>query len=377
MKFGLIYEICRPEPFDGWASESETYWQALEQVVLADELGFDHVWEVEHHFLEGYSLSSAPEVFLSAVAQRTERIRVGHGVRLLPPPFNHPARSAAMASVLDIMSHGRLDFGVGRSITEQELGGFGIDPADSRPMLDEVLPEIVRMWTSDPYPGFEGRYFSMPERQVLPKPLQQPHPPLWMACTQPGSFDLAADFGIGVLAFGVGAPGNIVSSLQRYKQRIKSPSRPVSSVVNDAVAPATLLYCAPTEDEAIEMGGVAALWYGAQTAKLFAPWAGRDVQGYEYYTNLAHDPEFMAQFAVPYEERLRDEYSLVGTPDKVAQGVQSYVDIGADQLICLVQAGRVPHEKIMASLRLFGTEVLPRFSARFGAGRDAASSAAT
>jgi alkanesulfonate monooxygenase SsuD/methylene tetrahydromethanopterin reductase-like flavin-dependent oxidoreductase (luciferase family) len=275
------------------------------------------------------------------------------------------------------MSHGRFDFGVGRSITEQELGGFRIDPAASRPMLDEVLPEIVRMWTSDPYPGFAGEWFSMPERHVLPKPLQQPHPPLWMACTQPGSFDLAADFGIGVLAFGVGAPGNIVSSLQRYKQRITSPSRPVSTVINNAVAPATLLYCAPTEESAIEMGGVAALWYGAQTAKLFAPWAGRDVQGYEYYTNLVHDPEFMAQFAVPYEERLRDEYSLVGTPDKVAHGVQAYVDIGADQLICLVQAGRVPHEKIMASLRLFGTEVMPRFSARAGAASSTTSSAAT
>jgi alkanesulfonate monooxygenase SsuD/methylene tetrahydromethanopterin reductase-like flavin-dependent oxidoreductase (luciferase family) len=378
VQFGLIYEICRPEPFDGWASEAETYWQALEQAILADELGFDYVWAVEHHFLEGYSLSSAPEVFLSAVAQRTERIRVGHGVRLLPPPFNHPARSAEMAAVLDIMSHGRFDFGVGRSITDQELGGFRIDPAHSRPMLDEVLPEIVRMWTCDPYPGFEGEWFTMPERQVLPKPLQQPHPPLWMACTQPGSFDLAADLGIGVLAFGVGAPGNVVTSLQRYKQRIASPAHPVSTVVNDAVAPATLMYCAPTEAEAIEMGGVAALWYGAQTAKLFAPWAGRDVEGYEYYTNLVHDPEFMAQFAVPYEERLRDEYSLVGTPDKVAQGVQAYVDIGADQLICLVQAGRVPHDKIMASLRMFGTEVLPRFRAATSdrAGVSASSAAA-
>ncbi|HVP30508.1 MAG TPA: LLM class flavin-dependent oxidoreductase, partial [Myxococcota bacterium] len=114
MKFGLIYEICRPEPFDGFLSEAETYWQALEQCVLADRLGFDYVWEVEHHFLEGYSLSSAPEVFLSAVAQRTQRIRIGSGVRLLPPPFNHPARSAEVAAVLDILSHGRYDFGVGR-----------------------------------------------------------------------------------------------------------------------------------------------------------------------------------------------------------------------------------------------------------------------
>ncbi len=163
---------------------------------LAEEVGFDHVWAVEHHFLENYSLSSAPDVFLSAVAQRTERIRIGHGVRLLPPPFNHPARSASSAAVLDILSHGRLEFGVGRSITEQELGGFGVDPAASRPMLEEVLPEIVKMWTNHTYPGHEGEHFSMPPRVVQPKPIQAPHPPLWMACTQPSSFELAADFGV-------------------------------------------------------------------------------------------------------------------------------------------------------------------------------------
>jgi alkanesulfonate monooxygenase SsuD/methylene tetrahydromethanopterin reductase-like flavin-dependent oxidoreductase (luciferase family) len=361
IKFGLIYEICRPEPFDGFISEQETYWQAMEQIALADELGFDNVWEVEHHFLEGYSISSAPEVFLSAVAQNTKQIRIGNGVRLLPPPFNHPARSAEVGAVLDIMSKGRYDFGVGRSITEAELGGFRIDPEDSRPMLDEVLPEIVKMWTENPYPGYEGKYFSMPERPVLPKPFQDPHPPIWMACTQPASFDLAADFGIGVLAFGVGAPGKIVDSLKRYKELIKTPSRQVGKFVNNAVAPATMMYCAQDPAEALEMGGVAALWYGAQTAKLFAPWAGKDVKGYEYYTNLVHDPEFIAQFSRPFEERIQDEYSLIGTPDKVAEGVQSYVDIGADQIICMIQAGRIPHERIMSSLALFGDEVLPRF----------------
>jgi len=361
MKFGLIYEICRPEPFDGFMSEAETYWQALEQCVLADQLGFDYVWEVEHHFLEGYSLSSAPEVFLSAVAQRTKNIRIGSGVRLLPPGFNHPARSAEVAAALDILSHGRYDFGVGRSITEAELGGFRIDPNDSRPMLDEALPEIVKMWTQNPYPGFEGKYFSMPPRPVLPKPLQQPHPPLWMACTQPASFDLAADWGIGALAFGVGAPANVVEMVKRYKARVKNPAKPVSSVVNDQIAPATLMFTSDDEAEAIEMGGVAALWYGAQTAKLFAPWLGKDVEGYSYYTNLVRDPAYLKELSVPPAERLRDQYSLVGTPEKVARGVQSYIDVGADMIICLVQAGRIPHAKILESLRLFGEKVMPRF----------------
>ena len=187
MKFGIIYELCRPLPFDGFLSEEDTFWQAVEQIVLAEAVGFDVVWAVEHHFLEGYSLSSAPEVFLAAVAQHTTRIRIGHAVRLLPPPFNHPVRSAEMAATLDIMSRGRLEMGMGRSITEEELGGFGVATEDSRPMLDEVMPEIVKMWTTDEYPGYSGRHFSMPPRKVLPKPLQQPHPPLWMACTQPAA----------------------------------------------------------------------------------------------------------------------------------------------------------------------------------------------
>jgi alkanesulfonate monooxygenase SsuD/methylene tetrahydromethanopterin reductase-like flavin-dependent oxidoreductase (luciferase family) len=354
MKFGLIYEICRPEPFDGFLSEEQAFWQAVEQIALADEIGIEHAWAVEHHFLEGYSLSSAPEVFLSAVAQHTRRIRIGHAVRLLPPPFNHPARSAEMAATLDIMSRGRLEMGVGRSITEEELGGFRVATGDSRPMLDEVLPELVRMWTHDEYPGFEGRYFSMPPRRVIPKPIQKPHPPLWMACTQPASFDLAAEFGIGVLCFGVGAPGDILDSLVRYKRKIKSPTRQVGAFVNDAVAPATVMFCDADEQRARGMGAAAAMWFAAQAQKLFAPWQGREVRGYEYYTGLARTPssELLQQALA---------YNCIGTPEQVAKGVRAYADAGFDQLLLMVQAGRIPHENIMESLRLFGKEVLPRF----------------
>jgi len=355
MKFGVIYELCRPLPFDGFLSEAETFWQAIEQIRVAEEVGFDHVWAVEDHVLEGYSLSSAAEGFVSAVAQHTETIRIGHAVRLLPPPFNHPVRSAEMAATLDILSRGRLEMGVGRSITNDELGGFGVDTADSRPMLDEVLPEIVRMWTEDEYPGFQGKYFSMPPRKVLPKPVQEPHPPLWMACTQPASFELAADYGVGVLCFGVGAPGDLLESKERYRQRIQSPRRPVGKFVNDAIAPATVLFCAEDPAHALAMGGAAALWFAASAQKLFAPWEGKDVEGYEYYSDWAREnpPGESMQLAL--------EYGCVGDPDTVAKGVRAYEEAGVDQLVFLVQAGRIPHAEILASLRLFGREVLPRF----------------
>lgn len=357
MKFGLIYEICRPD--HEWATEAETYWQALEQCVLAEEVGFDHVWAVEHHFLEHYSLSSAPDVFLSAVAQRTETIRIGHGVRLLPPGFNHPARSATSAAVLDILSNGRLEFGVGRSITEQELGGFGIDPTHSRPAMVEVLPEIVKMWTHHTYPGFDGEHFSMPERVVQPKPLQDPHPPLWMACTQPTSFEIAANAGTGALAFGLGLPGDLAEAVRVYKGAIADPADPAGAFVNDNIAAAGVMFCSDSAHKAREMGGAAQLWYAANAAALFAPWATKEVPGYEYYHSLARDPSLFEEAAL--QQRLADVMSLVGTPDTVVDGVRRYESLGIDQLICIVQVGRIPHDDICDSLRLFGKEVIPRF----------------
>lgn len=357
MKFGVIYEICRPDP--EWATEAEIYWQALEQCVVAEEVGFDHVWTVEHHFLENYSLSSAPEVFLSAVAQRTQRIRIGHGVRLLPPPFNHPARSASSAAVLDILSNGRVEFGVGRSITEQELGGFGVDPAKSRPMLEEVLPEIVKMWTTHTYPGHEGEHFSMPPRVVQPKPLQDPHPPLWMACTQPSSFEIAADFGAGALAFGLGLPGDLAEAVRMYKARVARPRKQAGLFINDNIAAAGMMFCAETDDKARAMGGAAQLWYSANAAALFAPWVQKEVPGYEHYHQLAKDPSLFEEATL--KQRLDDGLSLVGAPEQVLAGVRRYEELGIDQLICIVQVGRVAHDDICDSLRLFGKEVIPQF----------------
>src|SRR2546426_8432438 len=147
MDFGIMYElgVSLPSSAD---SEREVYWNALEQVVQADRLGYTHVWAVEHHFLEGYSHSSAPEVWLSAAAQRTERIRIGHGVVQVPAGFNHPVRTAERAAALDILSNGRLEFGTGRSITKEELEGFGIPVEDSRPMWRGALDPLQQDWNT-------------------------------------------------------------------------------------------------------------------------------------------------------------------------------------------------------------------------------------
>src|SRR3954447_16222028 len=195
MRFGLFYEHQMPRPWEDGAHE-RLLKDALDQIELADRLGFDYVWEVEHHFLEEYSHSSAPEVFLAAASQRTKRIRLGHGIVQIPPPFNHPARVAERIATLDLVSGGRVDFGTGESSSQAELGGFGVDRMTKRDQWDEALDAITRMLVEEPFAGYEGEYFSMPPRNVIPKPKQKPPPPVWVACSRRETILLAARKGI-------------------------------------------------------------------------------------------------------------------------------------------------------------------------------------
>src|ERR671928_1256714 len=180
MRFGIFYEHQLPRP---WAEgdEAKLFQDALDQVELADRLGFDYAWEVEHHFLEEYSHSSAPEVFLGACSQRTKDIRLGHGIIQTAPGYNHPARTAERVATLDLVSNGRVEFGSGESSSEAELAGFGIDPFYKREQWQEGLEVAIRCMTENPFTGVEGQFVSMPPRNVVPKPVQKPHPPLWVA----------------------------------------------------------------------------------------------------------------------------------------------------------------------------------------------------
>src|ERR1700680_2783587 len=181
MKVGTFYEHQLPRPWKE-GSELKLFQDALDQVELADKLGIDHMWEVEHHFLEEYAHSSAPEIFLAAASQRTKQIRLGHGITLLPPGYNHPARVAERIATLDLVSGGRVEFGTGESSSEAELGGFLADPQQKRAMWQEGLEVAVRCMTETPFTGVQGRYVTMPPRNVIPKPDQRPHPPIWVAC---------------------------------------------------------------------------------------------------------------------------------------------------------------------------------------------------
>ena len=362
MKFGIIYELQMQKPWDA-DQEYKTYHEALEQVELADKVGFDYLWEVEHHFLVEYSHSSAPEVFLAAASQRTKNIRIGHGVALLPGPFNHPVRVAERAAALDIVSKGRVELGTGRSITEQELGGFNIDPADSRPMWEEAIQMIPKMWMQDTF-SWEGDYFSVPPRNVIPKPVQKPHPPMWMACTQPESFRMAGSKGLGALSFGFIAPGVLEASMSVYRDAV-AKAEPVGAFVNNQFAATTFACVAPTDEEALENGKPAAEFFQDSIGVLFVPWAKKEnvPASYPYYNTMAKMIEERQKHATgnEFQEAWESGAVAIGTPDRVRAVCEKYAEAGFDQLILMVQAGRISHESCMQTIQLFGEEIMPHF----------------
>ena len=254
MKFGLLYEHQLPRPWDE-DSEVRLFQEALEQATLADRLGYDYIWEVEHHFLEEYAHSSAPEVFLGACAALTENIRLGHGVVLMPPTYNHPARVAERIATLDLVSRGRVDWGTGESAARTELEGFGIDPEEKKAMWAEGTEQAANMMTMAPSPGYEGRYFSMPCRNVVPKPVQKPHPPLWVACSKRETIHAAARAGIGALTFAFIDAADAAKWAGEYYDIIKSEACvPIGHAVNANIAMVTGFSCHEDADEAIKRG---------------------------------------------------------------------------------------------------------------------------
>jgi alkanesulfonate monooxygenase SsuD/methylene tetrahydromethanopterin reductase-like flavin-dependent oxidoreductase (luciferase family) len=363
MDFALQYEIQRSRPhYDGFMYD--IYHQATEQVRLADVLGYHSVWTVEHHFLSEWSYSSAPEVWYGALSQVTSHIRLGHGVCLLPIPFNHPVRVAERIAVLDIMSNGRVECGTGRSITEQELGGFNINPEDSRPMWEEAVAQIPKMWTQEVYEGFEGKYFKMPPREVIPKPIQRPHPPMWLASTQPSTWEVAGSKGIGALGFGISEPGVIDGLIKIYKKAIAN-CEPVGSFVNDRTAAATICVCAPTREEAKAIAKDAIDFTTRKGAELFTPFAKQEVKGYEYYKKMAELAVASADYRLSLadlDKRIEKGAVMVGDPEDCLRVAKVYEAAGIDMLLMLVQVGAIPHDKVMQTIDLIGKHVMPKLS---------------
>jgi alkanesulfonate monooxygenase SsuD/methylene tetrahydromethanopterin reductase-like flavin-dependent oxidoreductase (luciferase family) len=374
MRFDLLYELQAPKPHDE-RSEWRCYTEALEQIELADRLGFDTVWAVEHHFLTEFAHCSAPEVFLTAAAARTTRIRIGHGVVLLPAKFNHPIRVAERAAALDIVSGGRLEFGTGRS-SQYEQAGFEIDTEQSREMWQESLEMVPRMWTEDPF-EHRGRFVSVPPRSIIPKPLQKPHPPMWMAATSPQSWEIAGRNGIGILGL------TIFVSVPQLEERVRAyraalaHATPVGKFVNDRVGAFTIVHVAETRRQAVANGGTdAAINYllyafrvlggGANPgdAGMQREQAAAEIKSTPYRDIIAKEYPIihkMMRNECTFEDLDQEDMVIVGSVDECARKVERYQHAGLDHFIALMQADRIPHDKVMRSIELFGTEIMPRF----------------
>lgn len=373
MRFGIFYEHQLPRPWsDG--DEHRLLKDALEQIALADRLGFDYVWEVEHHFLEEYSHSSAPEVFLGAVSQRTERIRIGHGIVQLPVGFNHPARVAERIATLDLLSDGRVEFGTGESSSEVELGGFGVDRATKRDQWHEALDVVTRLLVEEPFAGYQGSFVSMPPRNVVPKPMQRPHPPLWVACSRRDTIHLAATKGIGALSFAFVEPGQAAEWVDDYYATVASDACvPGGFAVNPNMACVLPMMCHKDEVTAVDRGLDGAHFFGYSLAHYYVfgdhrP-ARTNVWG-EFEANrsaFGFDRAIAARTggrlgAVVKEHGYGSLRGAIGTPDQIRDLIRRYQHAGVDQLIFVSQAGRNRHEHICESLELFAREVMPEFA---------------
>tara|TARA_R110000868_G_scaffold405525_1_gene684965 strand:+ start:6845 stop:8092 length:1248 start_codon:yes stop_codon:yes gene_type:complete len=361
MKFGVFYELQLPKP---WlpGDEERLFHEALDQVVLADKLGFDHAWEVEHHFLDEYSHSSAPEVFLAAAAARTKNIRVGHGIRQVIPNYNHPARTAEGLATLDIISRGRLDFGIGEGATRLELGGFNIPAKEKRAMAIEAGEQIANMMVLDPYPGFESQYFSMPCRNVLPKPVQKPHPPMWMACTNRDTIKVAAQLGVGALAFSFIDPAEAHAWSEIYYGIIKSDQcKPIGHSVNANIAMVSNFSVHHDRAEAIRRGHEGFEFFGYALNALVAhdTVPGRTNMWGDYLEKRGNRTQEIIDAAA----RAENIATGIGTPEDMRKHLKAFQAAGVDQVIFMQQAGRNKHQHICESLELFAAEVMPEFKA--------------
>jgi alkanesulfonate monooxygenase SsuD/methylene tetrahydromethanopterin reductase-like flavin-dependent oxidoreductase (luciferase family) len=220
MKFSLFYEMQIADPTR--ESEARMFRDCLEQAELAEALGYHCIWEVEHHGLYEYSHSSAPEIFLAFVAARTKRIRIGHGVTLLPHRYNHPIRIAERIATLDILSEGRVNWGSGKSSSLVEQDAFENDKSTLHEQWLEAVKIIPQMWASDVF-EYKGKFFQIPPTQIVPKPVQQPHPPMFAACTKPDSAAFVGKLGLGALNFAISDDYSCKKSKSTVR-RLRTPS---------------------------------------------------------------------------------------------------------------------------------------------------------
>jgi alkanesulfonate monooxygenase SsuD/methylene tetrahydromethanopterin reductase-like flavin-dependent oxidoreductase (luciferase family) len=355
MEFGIFIQGFVPEyrRKDDPDAEHRSIQNDLECVLAADKAGFKYVWVTEHHFLDEYSHISANDAVLAYLAHATERIHLGSGIFNPLPQVNHPAKVAERVAMLDHLSGGRFEFGTGRGAGSHEILAFLPDMTDlskTREIWEDVIGEFPKMWLQDEYEGYDGKYWSMPPRKVLPKPWKKPHPPMWYAAGNVTSYEMAARKGLGVLGFSVGSLDELEPVMKAYKKAIDD-AEPVGAFVNDNIMVTTAAFVAEDEQAAI--------------ASATAPHNNYLVSNvFRYHDTFPHPPEVPAwpelipdatPDQIPYA---REQGGIVGDPDHALEQCRRWQEAGADQLVFGV--GSAEHEDTLEMIRLMGEHVIPK-----------------
>ncbi|MGW1026727.1 LLM class flavin-dependent oxidoreductase [Streptomyces sp. NPDC002577] len=384
MKFSVIFEaqLANPDP----DSEHQVIRDCVEQAMLAEEMGFDRVWAVEHHALKWYAHMSAPEVFLTWVAARTSRIRVGHGVVCMPFRFNHPVRVAERAAMLDLLSDGRLDLGAGRGATRQETSLCGVDAERTQAEVEEALRIIGRTWQQDEL-EWHGDLLDIDPHPVLPRPVQRPHPPLFLACSKQQTLARAAELGVGALVMGFAGPDEVASMKRFYDSCVagRDGTHLVSTEVNDhfsALCP-TIVLDDGERARAVGIRGqrffaqAIAHWYGgggvpddavagdAVSDDTVADDTGSESEARRIRSAAEQVVAHLNEARIPVRPSTTAVYNpehAYGTAADAIAYVERLRAAGVDEVMCLVQMGTVPQEVCMETIRQWGRHVIPHFS---------------
>lgn len=352
MKFGLMSQIQIPRPWEPNA-EADAYRNLLDQSVAGEAAGFDYVWLTEMHFFRQIGHSPCPDLLHAALSQRTSRIRLGFAVLLLP--LHHPYNLAERLATVDLLSGGRVDFGFGRGSTPYMTDAFGVDRDTSRELSHEALAATLRMIRDEEFSGLEGEFFDLPARHVVPRTIQQPHPPLWIAASNLSTYEFAARQGVGVIGVTRNSIDETRDAIRTYRETIRSVDREefVGSVPNEHVAAFALSCCHKDDRIGRDIACAAARWYnGDNDVELnrvrFASAGGKDA--------------VVAKFrSRSNDELIEDGMAIGGNPDSICRQLEKWADAGLDQMIFVLQAGNTTHAQVLESIELIGKHVIPNF----------------
>jgi alkanesulfonate monooxygenase SsuD/methylene tetrahydromethanopterin reductase-like flavin-dependent oxidoreductase (luciferase family) len=372
VKFGLFYLGQLPKPLDNddWdeGQQVKRFHEILDQVELADRLGFDYVWIGEHHFLGEYTQVSAPEVIMGAISQRTKQIRIGSGITQMVTRHNHPARVAERAATIDVLSRGRYELGTGAGNPNEHppiLHGLNGETdkllAHGHEMWRECTRECLRMLSEDPYPGFEGEYLQMPAVTVVPRPAQRPHPPIWRSTTRVELCHELGSIGVGCLILALFGPDLVHACVEQYWEGVHAGMTPIGKAVNPAVGAFSTTLVAPSDAEAEARAEEGVDFFSYSIFR-----SGQLVghQGNHLTRELAAVKRDLAPGAPVPGFPNNPEANLIGGPETVRAKLRLIEDTNVDFAGFAMQNGDTRHEHIMESIELLATEVFPEFRDR-------------